>query len=60
LSERLAAIPGKQVVLTTEVDPSIIGGFVARIGDTLIDGSTKAKLEEHEKGHYTVQEAIFR
>ena len=45
LTERLAAITGKKVVLTTEVDPAIIGGFVARIGDKLIDGSTKAKLE---------------
>jgi F-type H+-transporting ATPase subunit delta len=45
LSERLAAITGKKIVLTTEVDPAIIGGFVARVGDELIDGSTKAKLE---------------
>lgn len=45
LSERLAAITGKRIVLTTEVDNSIIGGFVARIGDILIDGSTRAKLE---------------
>jgi len=45
LSERLAAITGKKMVLTTEVDPAIIGGFVARVGDKLIDGSTKAKLE---------------
>jgi F-type H+-transporting ATPase subunit delta len=49
LSERLAAITAKRVSLTTEVDPSIIGGFVARIGDTLIDGSTKAKLEALKK-----------
>ena len=45
LSDRLAAITGKKIVLTTEVDPAIIGGFVARVGDRLIDGSTKAKLE---------------
>jgi F-type H+-transporting ATPase subunit delta len=40
---------GKQIVLTSEVDPAIIGGFVARIGDRLIDGSTKAKLEALKK-----------
>ena len=45
LSERLAAITGKKIVLTSEVDPAIIGGFVARVGDELIDGSTRAKLE---------------
>lgn len=33
------------VMLDTEVDPSIIGGLVIRIGDKLLDGSTKSKLE---------------
>jgi F0F1-type ATP synthase delta subunit len=28
----------------TEVDPDILGGLVARIGDRLIDGSTKSRL----------------
>jgi F-type H+-transporting ATPase subunit delta len=45
LTEHLATITGKKIVLTTEVDPAIIGGFIARVGDKLIDGSTKAKLE---------------
>lgn len=45
MSERLATLSGKKIVLETEVDPSIIGGFVARIGDKLIDGSTRSKLE---------------
>jgi F-type H+-transporting ATPase subunit delta len=44
LSERLEALTGKRIVLTSEVDPAIIGGFVARVGDKLIDGSTRAKL----------------
>ncbi|MFQ6019781.1 MAG: F0F1 ATP synthase subunit delta [Dehalococcoidia bacterium] len=41
---RLREITGKQVVLETEVDESIIGGLVARIGDRLIDGSTRSQL----------------
>lgn len=45
LSERLATMSGKKILLTTAVDPSIIGGFVARVGDKLVDGSTRAKLE---------------
>jgi F-type H+-transporting ATPase subunit delta len=49
LEERMAAMTGKQIVLTIEVDPAIVGGFVARIGDSLIDGSTKAKLEALKK-----------
>jgi F-type H+-transporting ATPase subunit delta len=35
---------GKQVILETVVDPSIVGGFVARINGTLLDGSTRSKL----------------
>jgi F0F1-type ATP synthase delta subunit len=31
------------------LDPSIIGGFIARIGDTLIDGSIRQKLETLKK-----------
>jgi F-type H+-transporting ATPase subunit delta len=44
LSDRLAAITGKKVILQIGVDPDIIGGLVAKIGDKVIDGSTKAKL----------------
>jgi F-type H+-transporting ATPase subunit delta len=40
---------GKRVSLVTEIDPAIIGGFVARIGDKLIDGSTRARLEALRK-----------
>ena len=50
LVERLAKITGKRIVLDTKVDPDIIGGFVARIGDKLIDGSTRAKLGALKKG----------
>ena len=27
------------------MDPSIVGGIVARVGDTVIDGSVASKLE---------------
>ncbi|MBM3155946.1 MAG: ATP synthase F1 subunit delta [Chloroflexi bacterium] len=49
LLQRLAAITGKRILLTPEVNPSIIGGFIARVGDKLIDGSTRAKLEALKK-----------
>lgn len=49
LSERLATITGKRILFTSEVNPSIIGGFIARVGDKLIDGSTRAKLEALKK-----------
>jgi F-type H+-transporting ATPase subunit delta len=46
---KLTQITGKQVIIRKEVDPSIIGGVVARVGDTLIDGSIKNRLESLRK-----------
>jgi len=40
LSQRVAA----RITLRTEVDPSLIGGVVARVGDLLFDGSVKTQL----------------
>lgn len=44
VARKLREITGKEVVLETRVDEGIIGGLVARIGDRLIDGSTRSKL----------------
>ena len=44
LAEHLGAMVGKKVRLKCEVDPSLIGGIVARIDDKLLDGSTRSKL----------------
>jgi F-type H+-transporting ATPase subunit delta len=49
LSQHLATLTGKRVSVDTQVDPDIIGGFVARIGDKLLDGSTRARLEALKK-----------
>ncbi len=49
LTSHLSTLTGKRVTLETEVDPDIIGGFVARIGDKLLDGSTRARLEALKK-----------
>ena len=42
----LAAATGRTVSLTTKVDPSIIGGVVARIGSTVYDGSITRQLQK--------------
>ena len=42
----LSELINKDVVLDTRVDPSILGGLVIKIGDKLIDGSTRTRLEE--------------
>ena len=41
----LQQVTGKTIQLTTRVDPAILGGVVARVGDTLIDGSVRRRLE---------------
>lgn len=35
---------GKKIVFTQEIDPSLLGGAVIQIGNTMIDGSLKHKL----------------
>jgi len=37
---------GKKLFLELKVDPSLIGGIVVRIGDLLIDGSLRGRLEK--------------
>ena len=39
------ALSGKQIVLAAQVDPSVMGGLTVRVGDKLIDGSTRSRLE---------------
>ena len=45
LTQRLEQMTGAQVRLETGVDPGIIGGLVVRLGDRLIDGSVRGRLE---------------
>ena len=45
LAQALGKATGKKVELKVLVDPSIIGGVVAKVGDTVIDGSVKRRLE---------------
>ena len=40
----LEKITSKTVELTAEVDPSIVGGIIARVGDLVLDGSIKTQL----------------
>jgi F-type H+-transporting ATPase subunit delta len=37
---------GKQVLLETAVDPELVGGLVARVGDLVLDGSVRTQLED--------------
>jgi F-type H+-transporting ATPase subunit delta len=40
----LENITGKKVILASDIDPSIIGGIVAKVGDLVMDGSIKTQL----------------
>ena len=45
MARRLGEATGKQVSIDARVDPSIIGGVVAKIGSTVYDGSVARQLE---------------
>ena len=49
LGEKLTEIMGKPVVVNARVDPAILGGIVIRVGDKLIDGSVRSKLQTISK-----------
>ncbi len=48
VAERLGAFLGhdpRRLTIRSRVDPNIIGGVVARVGDTLIDDSVRGRIE---------------
>jgi len=46
IANKLEAMIGKKISLSLNVDPDILGGFVARIDDSLIDYSIRNELEQ--------------
>ncbi len=46
LAAALANATGKQVNLKVVVDPSVLGGLVATVGDTVIDGSVRTRIDQ--------------
>ena len=45
ITRQLENLTGKQIVLQERVDRALLGGVIARVGDTLIDGSVRRRLE---------------
>ncbi|RYZ04119.1 MAG: ATP synthase F1 subunit delta [Myxococcales bacterium] len=49
LVAELESATARKIVLERKEDPSLIAGFVTRIGDNTIDGSVKGRLTEIER-----------
>jgi F-type H+-transporting ATPase subunit delta len=44
LSDQLRIAVGKDVVISTKVDPGILGGLIVKVGSRMIDSSIRTKL----------------
>lgn len=49
LSSQLSLATKKKIVLERSVDEDLVGGAIARVGDMLIDGSVRGKLQKLER-----------
>ena len=49
LGDRISETTGRQVDLTSEVKPDIIGGIVLRVGNSILDASIRNRLEQLRK-----------
>jgi F-type H+-transporting ATPase subunit delta len=45
LTERMEQFTGGRIELDVKVDPSLLGGLIVQVGDRLIDGSVRSRLE---------------
>lgn len=45
LRQRLEAVTGRRIELRAAIDPTLLGGVQVRLGDQLIDGSVRGRLE---------------
>lgn len=50
LTDQLSNLYGRAISLQVELDPSLIGGLVVRVGDEVIDGSVSSKLAAARRG----------
>ena len=44
IKSQIGSLTGKEVILSLEKDPSLIGGFLTKIGNVVYDGSLKAQM----------------
>jgi len=46
LADALSKKTGKHIEVVVDIDPSVLGGIVTQIGDTVIDGSVRQRLSQ--------------
>ena len=46
IAAALSAATGRTVEVKVVVDPTVVGGVVARVGDEVFDGTVATRLEE--------------
>jgi len=46
IRKKLGDMFGKHIEITTKLDPSLLGGIVAKVGDKVIDGSLSRRLQD--------------
>jgi F-type H+-transporting ATPase subunit delta len=46
LADALGKATGKRVTVKVIIDPTVLGGLVAKVGDTVIDGSVRHRLDQ--------------
>jgi ATP synthase F1 delta subunit len=49
IASKIADQTGRDVQLTTTVDPDVLGGLVVRVGNTVLDASVQRRLERLRK-----------
>jgi len=49
LAKALGQATGRDVALKVVIDPSVMGGVIAEVGDTVIDGTVRTRLERLRK-----------
>jgi F-type H+-transporting ATPase subunit delta len=59
LSDALARLAGNPVELQVTIEPDLLGGVIVQVGDLLVDGSARHRLDEL-KEHLLVDEAAYQ
>ena len=49
IASKIAEQTGREVQLSTTVDPDVLGGLVVRVGNTVLDASVQRRLERLRK-----------